>query len=969
MTLDDTLAPKADTSLSAQARAVWAKSSRAAEWLTLPQHLSDAMGVGLLLFDHWLAPSVKTRWGVYFPDGERDVRRLIAFLCGAHDVGKASPSFICQVETLAERGRRVGLPCPPLSELAGERKSQHHSVVSDFAVRPWLAGRGASGALAEQIGSILGAHHGKPASPAAVADVPNRPRGLGGGEWSRVREELLDWVDARCGLAERLPDWSAVSLPVAVQVGMTGLLIMADWIASNQTYFELGPLSHDLSPAILAAEPRWRRGWDAAALPGPWAPVPPPGEGEALYRARFEWPDDRRANPMQVHVAERARRGGVGLMVIESTMGSGKTEAALVAAELLAAQHGAQGMLIALPTQATTNAMFERVRGWVDRQPSTFGSGVPWSIVLGHGKAALNPTYAEMVEQVRAIDARCHTIDGIYDEDDDFPETDGDDAAQAIAHQWFNGRKRRLLHNFVISTIDQLLMAGTKAKHQMLNHLALAGKVVVIDEAHASDAYMSVFLDAVLPWLGEYGVPVIVLSATLTPHRRQAMVDAYCGVHLPVPNAEGAAYPLVTTVSETRQHVEAVACPQAVAPTRVEWEWLDDDGAALVEALERLMPDDGCALIVRNTVTAAQATLDLIEQRGLGPVTLTHARFLAADRLRGEEDLLAQFGLAATIENGRRPRRHIVVATQVVEQSLDVDFDLLISDLAPADLLFQRVGRLHRHDRSRPDGLDSARLLVLRDGTDDPSSPPRGERGAHHVYGDHLLLRTSAVLVERGPVLSLPDDIAPVVTRALGGENVGRPAWRETLTAAAREHAAREANQRDTAAAFALGPPRTSRRRTMTMASWLTDPHRGSDEPVAALVRDTDPTVEVIVVPVDPDGQVITPPWLGGDPIDVRTPPDRLTALTIASWSLRLPPRLTRTSEDVRDVIALLQAQRAVRLWAWRDNPLLKGELFLPMIQVEEGSDVLESRLFETRPRGGVLRYSPHRGLEVVRDE
>lgn len=952
--------------LSRQARAVWAKYSRADGWLTLPQHLLDSYGVGCLLFDEWLAPHVKARWGSHFPGGDADARVLFGFVCASHDVGKASPSFVCQVETLAERGRRAGLPCPSFADLKRDRASQPHSVVSAYEARRWLEARGVGAGLSEQIGSMLGAHHGRPASKGLVVEVPHRPRGLGGAEWAGVRDELLDWAGRLSGLTERLPAWEGVTLPLSLQVTMTGLLIMADWIASNQDYFRLRALDAELSPTLDEPRGRWLRGWDAVALPGPWTPSVPSETGIDLYRSRFGWREEWVPTPMQTHVVERAAGGDVGLMIVESTMGSGKTEAALAAAELLAAARGCQGMLIALPTQATTNAMFERVRPWVDRQPPTFSNGVPWSIVLGHGKASLNPTYAQMVEQVRLIDEQCGAIDSLYDETEELPDAGGDDFARAVAHQWFNGRKRRLLHNFVVSTIDQLLMAGTRSKHQMLNHVALAGKVIVVDEAHASDAYMNVFLDAVLPWLGEYRAPVIVLSATLTPQRRQALIDAYCGRALPVPPGDERDYPLVTTVDFARERVEVASCPDNRPARSVAWEWLNADPENILAALRDAMPEDGCALIVRNTVRQAQATFDLIEQSELGPVTLAHSRFMAVDRAAREAELVKRFGPSSTIANGRRPRRHVLVATQVVEQSLDVDFDLLLTDLAPADLLFQRIGRLHRHDRERPAALERARMLILRDPERDAEGPPRGDRGSHQVYGDHLLLRTSAALQDHGQQLTLPDDIAPLVARALGAGEVGRPEWRDLLVTAASAATRREDAQRDTARAYALEPPRVSRRRTLTMANWLSSAVDGHEETVAALVRDTDPTLEVVVVPMDPDGQVITPPWLGGEPLDVRTPPDRLLALMISSWALRLPPQLTRTHEDVERLIQVLEGQAAVRRWSWRENPLLRGELFLPMTQVQEGSDVLESTLFDGWPRGGTLRYSPARGLEVI---
>lgn len=259
--------------LSPSARAVWAKSGKGSQWLTLPQHLLDSYGVGLALFDNWLAPSVRQRWGSCLPGGVDDARRLFGFICAAHDVGKASPSFVCQVDSLAARGRLAGLPCASLEELRTGRRAQPHSAVSDWAVRGWLQAHGLPAGLSGQIGSILGAHHGRPADEHMVRAVPNRPVGLGGAEWGSVRTELLDWVGRLSGTDLRFSEWTDVSLPLAVQIGMTGLLIMADWVASNQSYFGLHALDAELSPPLAEPVSRWRDGWDAVALPGPWAPV------------------------------------------------------------------------------------------------------------------------------------------------------------------------------------------------------------------------------------------------------------------------------------------------------------------------------------------------------------------------------------------------------------------------------------------------------------------------------------------------------------------------------------------------------------------------------------------------------------------------------------------------------------------------------------------------------------------------
>ena len=182
-------------------------------------------------------------------------------------------------------------------------------------------------------------------------------------------------------------------------------------------------------------------------------------------------------------------------------MGEGRTEAALAAAEVLATRFGCGGVVFALPTMATADAMVDRFMRWL---PLAAQSAQPF--FLAHSKSPLNPTLAAMKRMSPAIGDR-----------------DGCGADVAVALEWLTGRKKGMLANFVVGTMDQVLFAGLRSRHLVLRHLALVGKVVVIDEVHAADVHMSVFLHDVLRWLGAYGVPIVPLSATLSPARRRGI--------------------------------------------------------------------------------------------------------------------------------------------------------------------------------------------------------------------------------------------------------------------------------------------------------------------------------------------------------------------------------------------------------------------------------------------------------------
>lgn len=181
-------------------------------------------------------------------------------------------------------------------------------------------------------------------------------------------------------------------------------------------------------------------------------------------------------------------------------MGIGKTEAALAATEILASRFGYGGMFFGLPTQATANGIFDRIHSWAS------GTDDIHSLRLAHGMTDMNDEYCEMFHG-RASD--------ISDDDND----------NIMVHTWFEGRKQALLSEFVVATVDQFLMASLKQKHVMLRHLGLAGKTVIIDECHAYDRYMYVYLENSLRWMAAYNVPVIILSATLPPDKRAELIN------------------------------------------------------------------------------------------------------------------------------------------------------------------------------------------------------------------------------------------------------------------------------------------------------------------------------------------------------------------------------------------------------------------------------------------------------------
>ncbi|WP_260333945.1 CRISPR-associated helicase Cas3' [Streptomyces beigongshangae] len=938
--------------------------------------MEDSAAVAGRLWDEWLPHAVRRLIADVLPGDQADARRLVVWLAGVHDVGKATPAFACQVETLAQRMRDRRLEMRSRETMGADRRLAPHALAGQALLGEWLEQRhGWSVKEAGQFTVPIGGHHGVPPEPGQITAVDSRPEllrtpGPSRAVWERVQQELLDACADEFDVRERLDAWRGVKLPQPVQVLLTAVVIVADWIASNSELFPYFP--QDVArtgPERIAAA------WQGLDLPGPWCPQEPVGDVQKLFASRFALPPGATVRPVQAAAVELARTmDEPGLMVIEAPMGEGKTEAALAAVEILAARSGAGGVFFALPTMATGNAMFPRLLRWLDQLPSP--EGARHSVHLAHSKAALNEDFTDLMgqgQQVRAVDLDGEEGGGRQPR---LSSGAGRAPAELVAHAWLRGRKKAMLSSFVAGTIDQLLFAGLKSRHLALRHLALAGKVIVIDEAHAYDTYMSVYLDRVLSWLGAYRVPVVVLSATLPAGRRRELIEAYAGRRTRESTAGFDAvaaardYPLLTAVAPGGS--PQWRCPDASGRgTDVVLERLEDGFEVLADRLESELVDGGCVLVVRNTVRRVLETASVLRRRfGEDNVSVAHSCFVDLDRVAVDEGLLTRFGPPGKTTD--RPKgAHIVVASQVAEQSLDVDFDLLVTDLAPIDLLLQRMGRLHRHLRGgeqqseRPARLRTARCLVT--GVDWTASVPTPVRGSTTVYGAHLLLRSAAALLPhldgspQRPV-RLPADISPLVQHAYTDDTDPPAGWAQALEAARAGHDAHRADQAERAATFRLGAVGRPGR---PLFGWLAagvgdadDTQRGR-----AQVRDSRNSVEVVVVQRRSDGSLATVPWLTPDrkgrpraglPLPTDQVPTALAARTAAACGLRLPIQFTYGA--VMDQAITELEELYVPAWQTKDSHWLAGQLILAL-----------DEHCQTHLAGFRLRYDPSDGLEVTR--
>lgn len=801
---------------------------------------------------------------------KEDFIKVAVFLAMVHDIGKCTPLFasklVFQAPFCKEQLNVSGLNIPDYSLFVSAGKSPH-AIAGSSLLEKFLCPDG--------ICSVVGAHHGKPVPMIActVDQLETYPYNYFADTkeiWGKLQSHFFEEALHTAGYE------SVHALPVlsnCAQMLLSGLLIEADWIASNTEYF---PLFSEMEQDTNIEE-RFEKAVNSLAFPDMWS-IENLWEGsDNFYYARFGF----LPNSMQKKVADIIHETTMpGLMIIEAQMGTGKTEAALAAAEIIAGKAGSGGIFMGLPTQATSNGIFPRLEAWA---AEISGTG-RHSIRLVHGMAELNEDYQSLYH-------------GTADTGDE--EQDG-----LMVHSWFSGKKQALLADFVVGTVDTALMSALQQKHVMLRHLGLCSKVVIIDECHAYDAYMSRFLDRMLQWLGAYHVPVVLLSATLPLERKEKMIKAYMG-QKNLELSTKADYPLITWTDG--ENINSKAVISDTLKKEVKIHRITDEN--IISDLRKNTENGGCAGVIVNTVKRAQAiSKQLREAFPEKRVFLYHAQFLAEERSRREKELIAMIGKKSVKES----RNHvIIVGTQVLEQSLDIDFDYLISDLCPMDLLLQRIGRLHRHERIRPKGLDIPMCAVVY-------SENEYEKGAVNIYGEWLLKQTSKTLSNK---IVLPDDIPELVERVyMHPEKVEDADYQRY-----RDYESRKEGR---AEPWLLGPPKHSRREMGNSISGMLDLSINSEKRAEASVRDGSPSIDVLVMRKLSDGKIGYLPWISQQSLRSDTVPSSEEGKKIAVQRIRLPFMLC-CGEKGEQIISELEKENASHLSMWQQSPWLNGELVL----------------------------------------
>ena len=615
------------------------------------------------------------------------------FFASIHDVGKISPDFQRMIYT-SWLGNVKDFPqLQSANENRAKRKDvSFHGKISQVSVESSFPEQ-------KMLAIIEGMHHGFKPNFSPVAENSDI---YGGDNWTSLRHKLIENLKRSFPYSgsNNLNEWNQ-----ACVIG--GFITVADWLASGG-YFGNIQQNHSYSKDDLKKIAH-KAVHNAGFIP-------------LSIKQGLQFKDIFGFTPRKIQSDLFESVSFPGVYVLEAPMGLGKTEAALYAAYKMLEKGLASGIYFGLPTQLTSNKIYERVESFLSK---IVGEESSYCLKLLHSSAWL--------------------------EEDSF----GEDAK--VGKSWFDSKKRRILAPFAVGTIDQALMAAMNVKHSMVRAFGLAGKVVILDEVHSYDSYTGTIMNALVDELKHIGCTVIILSATLTSSQKKKILD------LPFEQVLNESYPLIS--SQTDKFFSEISS-LGESNRNVSIKISKDDKMAFDVALEKAENGEQ-VLWIENTVAEAQDAYKKLAAKsaemGL-ECGLIHSRFIKKQRSEIENKWVSLYG-----KNGYSNRSacgRILVGTQVLEQSIDIDADYLITRICPMDMLLQRIGRLWRHrenDKIRPSSA-KCETLVLSPVIEDVIKSDKifGVTGV--VYSPYVLSRTLEIL-KSVEAINLPNDIRGLLER------------------------------------------------------------------------------------------------------------------------------------------------------------------------------------------------------------
>lgn len=684
---------------------LWAKSE---PYYSLNYHMLDVGFCAQALFLMAENKVVLEQWGNLIGADRNNALALIGYLAALHDWGKAHPYFQLKWKQMPYREQLEadGMLTPVSDAIIRDFR---HERYSKALLRKLFRDNCIFSNVSEVLPELVGLHHQGKINAEMDNTIPKRMQKA---LWEKMQSELEKQMrDAF------LPNLSLLNHSCSdvssFAIILLGAIILSDWICSGMRKDE------DQQPSLELAF-----SWLEKCGLVPDLYLPNVGQIDKL----FCWMDRRELRNIQLS-AETLTYDDIALMIIEAPMGEGKTETALFAANSICHQQNKNGFYIALPTTATGNQMYHRVN-------SLFSDHNLGKVRLLHGNAW-------MVESA------------------DQSKTGNSDEEREQRSRWLSPLRKGLLSQYAVGTVDQAMMAVLDAKYSVLRLMGLLDKVLIIDEIHAYDTYMYEIIQRLLEWCRSLHIPVVLLSATLPEEKKSRFLQTNQGSNYVCKNPD---YPLITTASWSNEICEiAVPGKPAIQRNYVMNLLRYGNGFSSIaqSAIERVK-NGGCCCVLLNTVNRAQQAYSEIKRIAGGDtyVLLFHARFPAESRQQIEDKCTSLFGKTADED---RPKKAILVCTQVMEQSLDVDFDTMITDLAPIDLLLQRMGRVHRFSQTkRPEQLQTPSVSVIT------GKKPEADCDDDLIYAPVFLLRTLHVLQQKCNI-RVPEEIRTLVNTVYSG--------------------------------------------------------------------------------------------------------------------------------------------------------------------------------------------------------
>lgn len=601
-----------------------------------------------------------------------EIFTVMPFLVPLHDLGKITPEFVSQYAEAAQELEKEGYRFPESTKKIRHEKFSYilaQKFLPDFSFR-------------RQICDILGGHHGRysfiPRNNINKEEYENiiNKSGFDQQIWKEQQQIAYKIIGEIFPCDINL--LNKIDLKEPFYFYFSGFLSLIDWIASDKELFP-----------YAGSNMSWQE--YVETIPEKINKIPAKVPFSLAKPQSLTWQDIFGHKPYQTQqlIADEIQNVDKPcLLIIEDSTGNGKTEIAEFCANKLMINVGHKGMQFLMPTQATADNIFKRIINFIEK--STKGRA---NTQLGYSGSWANKEYWNIK-----------------------PKNVGD--GSVVAEEWFTSDNRKLIAQFGDSTVDQALMSILPVKYFFMRLFGLSNKVIVVDEVHSYDAYMLTLLERLIKELKRLDCSVILLSATLSKGIRKRLVNAF-GSEI----TKEAEYPRVTLVNNG---VTTVKSLPVVRPKKIKLNHFyvgmagpekGESGSRndiVCHVLDKIK-NGGCAAVVCNTVKDSQEMYDLFLSKADCPIHLIHARYTKKDKVEIENKIFSLFGIDKSGDKPtKRPIKAVVIGTQIIEQSLNIDFDFMVSFLCPIDLLIQRLGRLFRFSNfSRPNSFKEPEASII----------------------------------------------------------------------------------------------------------------------------------------------------------------------------------------------------------------------------------------------------------------